>query len=213
MLDTTVLALPAGEANLTGLETGFQTQTFDHVVVGLDVQIVQADFVETPTEVSGIGFLLIEDTSTAAMQPNLCIGLVLTPVMSTGTVGVALVLAPNPTDCFMVDNLMTMDGGGSGDDGGSEPAGPASPQPVSLGNILTNAWQHVVLDVTRASSGDGSGSVLPTLAGAGAMAAIPIPSGYLAPGYPQLGIATSVTGPSGDVHIQFDNVTVDFPAN
>jgi hypothetical protein len=126
-----------------------------------------------------------------------------------GSVAVALVLVPNPTDCFTVDNLTTIDAGGA--DGGADPGALAAPTPVALAEILTNFWQNVVLDVRRDPT-DGSGTVQPRLTGAGALPAVSVAAGSLAPGYPQLGIATSVSGPAGNVEIQFDNVTVDFPS-
>jgi hypothetical protein len=208
LLDTDVQPLASGAANLTGLETPFPAQSFAHVVVGVDIRIVDVNFVSTGGVSSGIGFLLVEDTSSAPDQPNLCIGLVLAPAKAMGTVAVALVLAPNPMDCFTVDNLMMGDGG---DADASSSGLPPPPTPIPLAEILTNEWQHVVIDVRRDPSGDGSGTLQPTLASTGAMAAIRIDPGFLAPGYPQLGIATSVSGPSGHVEIQFDNVTVDFP--
>jgi hypothetical protein len=206
-LDTTVDPLPTGAANLTGLETSFTSRAFDHLLVSLDVRIVTASFLEIGAVTSGIGFLLVEDTSSSAAQPNLCIGLVLAPGKTMGSVAVALVLVPNPTDCFTVDNLMMPDGGGADADA----AAPVGPAPIPLAEILTNLWQNVVIDVRR-NPADGSGTVQPTLAGAGALPAVSIDRGSLAPGYPQLGIATSVSGPAGSVEIQFDNVTVDFPA-
>jgi hypothetical protein len=206
LLDTSVQPLQRGAANLTGLETAFPGQEFDHVVVALDVRIVSLGYVQDQGVGSGIGFLLIEDTSTAAQEPNLCIGLVLGNGRTIATAAVALVLVPNPTDCFMVDNATAPDGG-SGDGGGG------SPGPIVLGEVLQNEWQHIVLDIRRDPSGNGSGTIQPTLPGVGAIGAISVDAGYLTSGYPQLGIATSVTGPSGNVEIQFDDVTVDFPAN
>jgi hypothetical protein len=208
LLDTNVQALSTGQAALTGLENSFSQETFDHVVVGVDVRIVAANFFTSGDIASGIGFLLVEDTSSAAAQPNLCIGLALAPVKAVGTIAVALVLAPNPTDCFTVDNLMT--GDGESGDGGASGSGEA-PTPIPLAEILTNEWQHIVLDVRRDPSGDGSGTLTATLASAGALPEITIPAGSLAPGFPQIGVATSVSGPSGEVEIQFDNITVDFP--
>jgi hypothetical protein len=207
LLDTSVQALAAGATNLTGLEQAFQSQPFNHVVAGLDVRVVSAETDDAGDTTGIIGFLLIEDTSTMASQPNnLCLGLVITDT-TLATVTVGLLIVPNPTDCFMVDNLMVAPGdSGAGD-------APVIPVPMPLGNILKNEWQHIVLDVRRDPSGDGSGTVQPTLPGAGALTATAIPPGALAPGYPQIGIASSVTGPSGNVEIQFDNVTVDFPAN
>jgi hypothetical protein len=212
LLDTRVEALSSGASNLTGLETAFQGETFNHVVVSVDVRVVAANFVSMGDISSGIGFLLIEDTSPAASQPNLCIGLELAPGSTMASVAVALVLVPNPSDCFMVDNMMTMDAGGTGDDASDQGAA-NSPPIFPLREILANNWQHIVLDIVRDSSGDGSGSVQPTLSGVGAIPLALVPAGFLSPGYPQLGIATSVTGPSGNVEIQFDNVTVDFPSN
>jgi hypothetical protein len=211
MLDTRVDALQAGAANLTGLETSF-SQPFEHVVVGIDVRVVAANFLVDPSGnvESGIGFLLVEDTSSSAGQPNLCIGLVLAPARAMGTVGVALVLVPNPTDCFTVDNLMTGDAGAGDADASLGAGSPAAPAPIPLTDILTNEWQHVVLDVRRNPT-DGSGTVQPSLASAGAIAPVPVGAGLLAEGFPQLGVATSVSGPSGTVEIQFDNITVDFP--
>jgi hypothetical protein len=118
-------------------------------------------------------------------------------------VQVALIVVPAITDCFTVNNLMV----DAGDDAG---AAPMSPQVlVPLHTILTNQWQHITLEVIRGD--DGSGIVRPTVANTGALPDVPIPAELFPPGFPQLGIASSVTGPAGNVRIDFDNVTADFP--
>jgi hypothetical protein len=76
------------------------------------------------------------------------------------------------------------------------------------------AWTHLKLEVRRdPMANDGSGSVVVTgVVGSGS--APPLPPGSLAAtGHPLLGLATTVTGPSGVFETQFDNVTVDFPKN
>jgi hypothetical protein len=207
-LSTSMEPLSSGEAKLTGLATGFQTRSIDHVVVGLEVRVVQAafQFDTTGTLASGIGFLLIEDTSTVAGMPNACMGLVLAPSATSGTVRLVWVAVQAVTDCFTVSNLM-IDAGG---DGGVNPMQSLTvAMPMPLATILTNQWQHVTLELTR-NAADGSGTMRPTIANAGAFDGVPIPAGLLQPGFPQVGIASSVTGPAGNVQIEFDNVTVDF---
>jgi hypothetical protein len=222
-LDTRLDPLEAGVSSLTGLDQSFPDASFDHVVVGVDVRIVQAEFMSAGALTSGIGFLLIEDTSLMPGQPNVCIGLVLAPSTGAqGTVTIAAVVVPDPVDCFTVNNLMSMGVGSPGEDAsqstdGGDDAGFAAaaaaaavPVPTALAEVLTNQWQHLTLALTR--NADGSGTLLPMVPPYGAIAPIAIGPGSLAAGYPQIGIATSVTGPAGSVEVQFDNVTVDFAA-
>jgi hypothetical protein len=200
-LSTTMQPLATGAANLTGLATAFSSRSIDHVVVNVDVRVAQAEFMQDGQIASGIGFLLVEDTTSVAGQTSTCIGLVLAPPSTgnTGTVTVALIVVPAITDCFTVNNLM-LDGGDATID---------VPSPIPLATILTNQWQHITLEVIRGD--DGAGIVRPTVANTGALPDVPIPTELFPEGYPQLGIASSVTGPAGNVEIDFDNVAADFP--
>jgi len=203
LLDTSVQAITDGGASITGLETPFSDREFDRVVVSLDVRIVTFGYLVTEgMGGSGIGFLLVEDAY--GEQDNLCVGLALTGGSTNANANLAIVVRPSARECFTVDRLTAADDAG-GADGGTPP--------FLLGEILVGGWNHIVLDVRRDPSGDGSGTIQPTVRGFGTLGAVPIPAGSLGPGYPQLGIATSVSGPVGNVEIQFDNVTVDFPPN
>jgi hypothetical protein len=177
-------------------------------MISVDIRINKAVFMQDGPIVSGIGFLLLEDTSMRPDTPNTCMGLVLAPAGNglSGTVALAAVVVPGG-DCFSVNNLM--DAAAFGDGGAATMNdGGAPPQPIVLATILTNQWQNVSLEIVRAE--DGSGVLRPTIAHAGALSPVPIPAELFPPGYPQLGIASSVTGPAGDVAIDFDNVTADF---
>lgn len=206
-LSTTIQPLTTGQANFTGLATAFTTRSIDHVIINVDVRVVRAEFKSDGAIVSGIGFLLLEDTSSVMTQRNTCMGLLLAPTANTtGTVAIAVVVVPNPMDCFTVNNLM-LDGG---DDAGTDTSMSGDvPAPIVLATIPTNQWQHVSLEIIR--SEDGSGILRPTIANAGALSDVPVPAELYPAGYPQLGIASSVTGPAGNVEIDFDNVTADFP--
>jgi hypothetical protein len=206
-LMTSVPPQATGEGNLTGLANAFSSKSIDHVLITVDVRITQAEFKQEGAIASGIGFLLLEDTSREPNSMNTCMGLVLAPSGSglTGTIAVAAVVVP-AADCFSVNNLM--DASASGDGGDTTVDAGAPPQPILLATILTNQWQHIELEVTRAA--DGSGVLSPTIATTGAIPPVMFPAELFPQGYPQLGIASSVTGPAGNVEIDFDNVTADF---
>jgi len=206
-LSTSVPPQATGEGNLTGLANAFPSRSIDHVRITVDVRITQAEFKQEGAIASGIGFLLLEDTSMVQSAMNTCMGLVLAPSGSglTGTIAVAAVVIP-AQDCFSVNNLM--DASASGDGGDATMDAGAPPQPIVLATILTNQWQNIELEVTRAE--DGSGVLSTTIATTGAIPSVTFPAELFPPGYPQLGIASSVTGPAGNVEIDFDNVTADF---
>ncbi len=211
-LSTSMQPLSAGEAKITGIATGFADHSIDHVVLGVDVRVVSADFEfnDAGTLVSGIGFLLIEDTSSSPGAPNACMGLVLAPAPGVlGTVLLAWEAVQEVSDCFTVSNLMLDSGALADADGGPATMSDLTvPTPVPLATILTGQWQHVTLELTR--HGDGSGVLHPAIVNAGALSDVPLPAGLLQPGFPQVGVASSVTGPAGNVQIEFDNLTVDF---
>jgi hypothetical protein len=205
-LDTSVAPLAdAGESQLAAIAKAFPTRSFGHVVVEADIRIVQANFQTAGDLTTGAGFLLLAD------QPSMCIGLVATPPVTglPNTVGIGLVYVPNNPNCVTVGNLL-LDAGAqpATAEGGAVP----SPLPTVTPTIVTQAfiglWTHFKLDVVRNAS-DGSGTVALSAA-AGAGNAPPLPSGSLGDGHPVLGLATTVTGPSGIFEAQFDNVTVDF---
>jgi hypothetical protein len=208
-LSTSVPPQPTGQGNLTGLANAFPDRSIDHVIIELDIRIDKAEFMQDGPIVSGIGFLLLEDTSKLSNTLNTCMGLVLAPPSSglSGTIAVAAVVIP-AADCFSVNNLMDAAASDAGGGGATMDSG-APPQPIVIATILTNQWQHVKLELIRGE--DGSGILQPTLNTTGAIPAVPVPAELFPPGYPQLGIASSVTGPAGNVEIDFDNVTADFP--
>jgi hypothetical protein len=206
-LSTSVPPQATGQGNLTGLANAFPNRSINHVKITVDVRITQAEFKQEGAIASGIGFLLLEDTSLDQNAMNTCMGLVLAPSGSglTGTIAVAAVVVP-AADCFSVSNLM--DASASGDAGDATTDAGAAPQPILLATILTNQWQHIELEVNRAE--DGSGVLSPTIATTGKIPSVMFPAELFPQGYPQLGIASSVTGPAGSVEIDFDNVTADF---
>jgi hypothetical protein len=208
-LSTSVPPQATGQGNLTGLAIAFPNRSIDHVKIHVDVRIDKAEFLQDGDLVSGIGFLLLEDTTTRPGAPNTCMGLVLAPPGSglSGEVAVAAVIIP-AGDCFSVNNVVDA-AASRGDGGDATMSGNMPPQPILLTNILTNQWQHIDLEVIRAE--DGSGVLRTTIATTGALAPVPFPAELFPPGTPQLGIASSVTGPAGNVEIDFDNVTADFP--
>ncbi len=196
-LDTQTSALPGPDASaIAAMGKRFEDRKFDHVVVEADVRFIQANFVTQGSITTGVGFLLLED------QPSFCIGLVAAPSTSNlaSAIDLGVVYVPNNRNCVTVGNLPSMPDAGIDPDAG-----------VSL-TIFTQtfvgSWTHVKLEAKRAS--DGSGIVTAT-GGVGAQVAPPIPPGSLAQGIPLVGLATTVTGPSGPFEIQFDNVTIDFP--
>jgi len=96
---------------------------------------------------------------------------------------------------------------GSSDAGARSPAFLTSlPQP--------NQWGHITVDVVPDPSGDGSGTLTFDLRGSTAGAPqVPIMAGTLtAQGAPLVGFAANVTGPSGPLEVQYDNVIVDLLA-
>ncbi|HXX70202.1 MAG TPA: hypothetical protein VEK07_23685 [Polyangiaceae bacterium] len=217
-LDTVVGPLEAGASAYTGLETSFPSQTFNDVKLGVDIRIAQINF--TIGEViTGAGFLLLADSSTAADEPSLCVGLGLAPATVSGTVDLALFLVPNSSNCVTVNNLSADAGAdaatpSTGDDAeaGSESALPAYPQPYPVGGVYLETWTHIALEVQR-NQENGSGVITfaatPNQGGGGMLPTIPPQS--LGAGVPELGIATDVTGPSsGAFEVLFDNITVDF---
>jgi hypothetical protein len=219
-LDTEVGPLQSGVSAATGLETAFPDRTFNDVKLGVEIRVVQANFGSTDPAAIGAGFLLLADLAKSADQPSLCIALVLTQATLGDNVEIAIVLLPNAADCVTVNNVLPDSSAiaastdaealdGSGGDAGQSPASPTVPMPVPVAEVFENQWIQVSLDVTRAA--DGSGTIaFTTGASGGGLPPPPIPSGWLGLGEPALGIATSVTGPSGAFEIQFDNITVDF---
>jgi hypothetical protein len=136
-------------------------------------------------------------------------------------VEISMVLLPNAHDCVKVINPQ-LDSSASVVDSGGEAALDASnadddssssvsvaPVPAPLAEVFENQWIRVNLEVTRAQDGSGT-IVFTTGANGGGLPPPTIPAGWLGPGEPTLGIATSVTGPSGAFEIRFDNITLDF---
>jgi hypothetical protein len=205
-LDTWVGPLTdTGESQLAAIAKAFPTHTFSHVVVEADIRIVQANFQTAGDLTTGAGFLLLAD------QPSMCIGLVATPPTTglANTVGIGLIYVPNNPNCVTVGNL-ELDAGSEPDtgEGGTTPSAPPTVVPTIVTQAFVGLWTHFKLDVSRNPS-DASGMVALSAA-AGAGNAPPLPAGSLGDGTPVLGLATTVTGPSGIFEAQFDNVTVDF---
>jgi hypothetical protein len=150
---------------------------------------------------TGFGFLLLE------LKPGVCIGVGVSPP------GIAMVAVTNSLDCTTAGNS-TPD---SGFTGGSPITLPDGGTGYNVATIVSSAplidtWLHLVIDVKRAA--DGSGAVAFDVTGAGAGAAPQIPAPWLTESGPAtIALAASVTGPSGPIDIQFDNVTIDFRAN
>jgi hypothetical protein len=212
-MDTLVEALPTGESSFSGLQQAFTSQVFNQVVVGVDVRIVSAAFMADsvdPNLVTGAGFLLLSDVVTqSAMGASECIGLALAPA-GAGQVGIDVILVPDSSDCLTVGNLMTDAGPQSTDDDGGAAGGAVAGLPWPLANVFLDQWFRLTLTITRKT--DGSGTIDFRVPSGSSMAPPPIPAGSLNEGYPSLAIGTDVTGPSGNIEVQFDNVTVDFLA-
>ncbi len=209
-MDTTVGPLMAGVPLFSGLQQSFVDQVFGRVVVGLDVRIVTAGFMadpDDPTVQTGAGFLLLSDVVTAAGQSE-CIGLALSPA-GADQVTIDVELVPNSNDCLTLNPLMGDSGVMAMSDADAPMAAP-TPVPSPLANVFLNQWFRLTLDVTRQP--DGSGTIDFRVPSVSSMAPPMIPAGSLSEGVPSLGIGTDVIGPSGTFEIQFDNVTVDFPA-
>jgi hypothetical protein len=198
-LDTMTSALPGPDASALAAFGQTFKQPFDHTVVGVDVKFVQTNFVTQGNLTTGAAFLLLEDQPKAG--PGFCIGLVTAPNSGNlpGFVNLGVVYVPNSAFCTSVGNLQA--DAGADTDGGAITPTIVTQAPVGV-------WTHLKLEATRA--GDGSG-IVSVAAAAGAHSAPPIPAGSLGEGEPLVGLATTVTGPSGVFEIQFDNVTVDFP--
>jgi hypothetical protein len=212
-MDTLVSPLPTGESSFSGLQQAFTTQVFSRVTVAVDMRVVSFDFMLDPSDPSigtGAGFLLLSDVVTqSAMGPSECIGLALAPA-GTGRVGIDVILVPNAGDCLTVNNLMGDSGAAPvpDDDAGMPAAAAATPIPSPLASVFLNQWFRLSMTVTRLS--DGSGTIDFRVPSGTSMAPPPIPAGSLSAGYPSLAIGTDVTGPSGNIELQYDNVTVDF---
>ncbi len=200
-LDLKVDPLDAGDFNVTAIEKDFPTGPFAHVHVELDVKFVQQGLATVDGVSTGFGFLLLE------LKPNVCIGVGLSPP------GIGLVVVTNSLDCTTAGNS-TPDSGFTGGSPVTLPDGGTGYNTATIvaSPPVVSEWNHLTLDVQRAA--DGSGAVSFNLTGAGAGAPPQIPAGSLPEtGVTALALAASITGPSGPVDIQFDNVTVDFPAN
>lgn len=211
-MDTLVEPLAVGATNFSGLEQSFTSQVFGKVTIGVDVRVTQFQSMTDPTTQlgTGAGFLLLSDVVTqSAMGPSECIGLSLASV-NPQQVAIAVILVPNSGDCLTVNNVMGDAGTAmSGDDGGATSM-PDVPVPNPLANVFLDQWFRLTMTVTRMS--DGSGTIDFRVPAASSMAPPPIPAGSLSEGYPSVAIGTDVTGPSGNIEVQFDNVTVDFAA-
>jgi hypothetical protein len=197
-LDTQTSALPGPDASaVAAMGKRFEDRAFDHVVVEADVRFVQANFMTQGSLTTGVGFLLLADI------PSFCIGLVAAPSASNlaNAIDIGVVYVPNNPNCVTVGNLPTPDAGTDPDAGVSL---------TMFTKTVLGSWTHFRLEAKREN--DGSGTVK-AYGGAGAGVAPPIPPGSLAQGFPLVGLATTVTGPSGPFEIQFDNVTIDFPSN
>ena len=209
-MDTLVEPLPTGTSNFAGLEQSFTTQVFGTVTVGVDVRVTSFGFMTDPTTLlsTGAGFLLLSDVVTdSTMGPSECIGLSLMPV-SAQEVGIAVILVPNAGDCLTVNNLMGDAGAQTAGDDGGAAAMADVPAPLPLANVFLDQWFRLSMTVTRMS--DGSGTIDFRVPSVSSLPPPPLPAGSLSEGYPSLAIGTDVTGPSGNVEFQFDNVTVDF---
>ena len=198
-LDTQTSALPGSDTSaVAAMGKRFEDRAFDHVVVEADVRFVQANFMTQGSLTTGVGFLLLAD------QPSFCIGLVAAPAASNlaNAIDIGVVYVPNNSDCVTVGNLPAPDAGIDPDAGVSL---------TMFTKTILGSWTHFRLEAKRAP--DGSGTVT-AYGGAGAGVAPPIPPGSLLDGgHPLVGLATTVTGPSGPFEIQFDNVTIDFPGD
>ena len=100
---------------------------------------------------------------------------------------------------------MALEAGAIVDDGGLTSFAIVAPVPNP------GQWYHVSLDLKRNS--DGSGTVGFNINYPGVIPAPQIPAGYLTNAPPAIAVATSIAGPSGQVELQFDNVTADFLKN
>jgi hypothetical protein len=196
-LDLQVDPLDAGDFNVTAIEKDFPSQTFGHVHVEADVKFVHDGMATVNNVSTGLGFLLLE------LKPSVCIGVGLSPP------GIALVVVTNSLDCTTAGNS-TPDSGFTAGSPITLPDGGTGYNTATIvsGTPEFNAWLHFVIDVRRGS--DGSGAVNFEFTGPGSLPPPQIPAGALPEtGVTALALAASVTGPSGLIDIQFDNVTVD----
>lgn len=191
-LDLSTTPKSLGGLAVGGLYRQFADHPFDHVRLSVDVRFISIDLQTEGGLASQLGFLLLE-------QQGFCIGVVLTPA------GIGMVMRAHATDCTGVSN-MPADAGRITDEAGLTAYAPVGPVPG------LNQWFHVTLDVKRHAA-DGSGTVGFNMNYPGVIAPPQIPSGFLTTSAPAVAVATSVVGPSGQVELQFDDITVDFPAN
>jgi hypothetical protein len=179
-----------GTGTFAGLFQQFAT-SFGHVRFAVDVRFVSIDLDTEGGLAAQLGFLLVE-------QQDFCIGTVLTPA------GIGIVMRAHTLDCTTVTNAPANLGTVT-DDAGLTVFSPVAPVPP------VNQWLHITLDVKR--NDDGSGAVGFAMNYPGVIAAPQIPPGFLSASPPAVAVATSVVGPSGQVQLEFDNVTVDFPTD
>jgi hypothetical protein len=189
-VDLSTAALALGAPTVVGMFRQF-TGAFGHVRVALDVRFIQVDLAAEGGLASEVGFLLLE-------QQGFCLGAVLTPD------GVGLVMRARSTDCTSVVDL-PVGARSIKDDAGLPVYTNVGPVPAM------NQWLHFILDVKRKP--DGSGAVAFSFNYPGVLPPPQIPAGMLNETAPAVAVATSVVGPTGRVELQFDNVTVDFPAD
>ncbi len=187
-LDLSTLPEPPGVGAVSGLYYPF-THPFDHVRFEVDLRLVSLDLESEAGLSSQLGFMLLEQT-------GFCLGVVLTPA------GIGTLMRYQSTNCTDVAELPA-DAGNITDDAGLTSFAIVAPVP----NL--NEWYHLALDVKRNS--DGSGTVGFDINYPGRVAPPQIPPGYLTADAPAVAVATSIVGPSGNVELMFDNVTVDFP--
>jgi hypothetical protein len=189
-LDLQTFPEPLGAQAVTGLYYPF-SQALGHIHFEVDLRIVSLDLQSEGGLSSQLGFMLLEQT-------GFCLGLVMTPA------GIGTVMRYQSTNCTDVNDL-PVDAGTVVDDGGLTSFAIVAAVP----NV--GQWYHVSLDLKL--NADGSGAVGFDINYPGHLQPPQIPAGYLTDASPAIAVATSVVGPSGNVELQFDNVTADFLKN
>jgi hypothetical protein len=185
-IDLATLAQPAGSGSIAGFDKEFDDSTFVGLHIEADVRFVVPADAGLPLS---SGFLLITDKSGG------CVGI----GVGDGVVGAQVYT--EPAECPPTLN----------NDGPANDAS-APPTVVMLGKFPPiNQWLHMIVVVTPAAAGDGSGTLTFDIVGepSGSPPVMLPPGTFPTAGVPLVGFASNVNGPSPGLDVQFDNVTID----
>jgi hypothetical protein len=197
LLDMSAPTEGDGGAALAGFTKEFDDSTFVGLHIEADMRIVTPN--DAPITASG-GFLLIVDKNGGG-----CIGIGVAPRGPDGKPNFGAFVFAQGAGCSALTS------------NGTNPSTAAGGKNYPLGDApAPNTWFHIVVVATpNAKLDDGSGTLTFNVEGQpNAFLPVPLMLETLAPaGIPLVGFASEVTGPSGALEIQYDNITIDLSPN